>query len=74
MRRTAVLLVAAGLAGAFATATPASASLYCRDLFGIPHTGFGPVCTVQCVMGADPEVNPKDVRGTLESAIPVCPA
>lgn len=72
MRRTAALLIAAAAAASLATSSPASASLYCSDLGPVP--GYGPVCTVKCVLGADPEVNPKDVGATLRSLIVVCPA
>ena len=70
MRRTALLL-AAGLTVA-GLAPSAQASLYCSDLGPVP--GYGPVCTVKCVLGADPQVDPKDVRGTLQSLVVVCPA
>lgn len=70
MRRSALLL-AAGIAVA-GLAPAAEASLYCSDLGPVP--GWGPVCTVKCVLGADPEVNPKDVRATLQSLVIVCPA
>ncbi len=72
MRRFALLLTAAAAAASFAQ--PADASLYCKDLLGIPGTGFGPVCTVQCVLGADVKVDPTDIRGTLGSLAIVCPA
>ena len=70
MRRLPLLLVAAAAAGTFAA--PAEASLYCRDLGPVP--GYGPVCTVQCVAGTNPEINPKDVFGTLSSFFVMCPA
>lgn len=72
MRRFALLVAAAAAAGTLST--PADASLYCNELHGIPGTGWGPFCTVQCVMGVDPKVDPKDVRGTLGSLVIVCPA
>ena len=71
MRRTSALLVlAVALLGG--AAPSASASPYCADLGPVP--GYGPVCLVRCVLGTQPEVNPKDVAGTLASLVPVCPA
>jgi hypothetical protein len=70
MRRLPLLLVAAAAAASFAA--PANASLYCRDLGPVP--GYGPVCTVECALGTSPQVNPKDVPGTLRSFVVVCPA
>ncbi|HEX8003754.1 MAG TPA: hypothetical protein VF519_13780 [Mycobacteriales bacterium] len=70
MRRTALALTAAA---AFATLAPAAdASLYCSDLGPVP--GYGPVCTVKCVLyGA--EVNVKDPVGSVLSIVRiVCPA
>lgn len=63
------LLLSAPLAS---VAAPAAASPYCADLGPVP--GYGPVCTVHCVLANDPEVDPKDVAGTLGSLVPVCPA
>ena len=66
-------LAVAALSAAVATfATPATASPYCADLGPVP--GYGPVCTVRCVLGVQPEVDVKDVPGTLGSLVPVCPA
>ncbi len=65
--RLPLLLVAAAAAASFAA--PADASIYFSDLGPVP--GFGPVCTVKCVLGADPQVNPKDVKGTLSSLVVV---
>ncbi len=64
MRRLALLAL---LAGAFAAGPPATAGLYCADVLGVEGSGFGPVCTVTCVLSADPEVDPEapDVRGQL---------
>lgn len=70
MRRLPLLLVAAAAAASFAA--PADASLYCRDLGPVP--GYGPVCLVQCALGADPNVNPKDLGETLQSLVVYCPA
>lgn len=70
MRRIALLLAAGLAVGTLAPA--AQASIYCSDLGPVP--GWGPVCTVKCVLGADPQVNPKDVKGTLRSLVIVCPA
>lgn len=76
MRRTAALLIAAAAAASLATSSPASASLYCSDLGPVP--GYGPVCTVKCVLGSTevpPEVNPKDPIGTVaDIVLIVCPA
>lgn len=71
MRRSLALLPLAA-AAAFALPAPAQASLTCRDLGPVP--GYGPVCTVECALATHPEVNPKDVPGTLRSFIVVCPA
>lgn len=70
MRRLSLVLVAAAAAASFAA--PAGASLYCRDLGPVP--GYGPVCLVQCQLGMQPEVNPKNLTETLRSFIVMCPA
>lgn len=64
MRR---LVLLALLGGALAAGPSATAGLYCADVLGIEGSGFGPVCTVTCVLSADPEVDPEalDVRGQL---------
>lgn len=54
MRRTAALLLFAGLTGSLAPA--ASAGFTCADVGPVP--GYGPVCTVTCVMQYDPSVEP----------------
>lgn len=66
---SALLVLAAALLG---SAPTASASPYCADLGPVP--GYGPVCLVRCVLGTQPEVDPKDVAGTVASLVPVCPA
>ena len=65
MRRFLVLLP---LAAAFAT--PAHASITCADLGPVP--GYGPVCTVECLLAAHPAVDPKDVPRTVRSFVPYC--
>lgn len=72
MRRTLLLLAAAVAAGSFATAPAANASVTCADYGPLP--GWGPVCTVRCVSGTQPEVHPKDLGATLRSLIVMCPA
>ncbi len=68
-RRLALGLVAGLAAASFAA--PAEASLYCRGIGPVP--GFGPYCTVQCVLG-QAEVDVTDVRGTVHSFVGVvCP-
>lgn len=71
MRRTLALLAIAA-AASFGTSSPAGASLYCPDLGPLP--GYGPVCTVRCVLGAtDPNV--KDPVGTVMGLVTVvCPS
>jgi hypothetical protein len=71
MRRSALAVLAVLAATAFAT-PPANASIYCTDLGPLP--GYGPVCTVKCLMTVHPEVNPKNVGETLGSFIVQCPA
>lgn len=71
MRRTPLLLAGALAAAAFATPS-ANASIYCQDLGPVP--GYGPVCTVRCVLTTNPQINPKDVKGTLQSLVVQCPA
>lgn len=69
MRRLALALVAGAAVASLAPA--ADASLTCRNLGPVP--GWGPVCTVQCALGAA-DVDVRDVRGTVESLIfVVCP-
>lgn len=70
MRRL-LLTLAAGAAAA-SLAPAADASLYCRDLGPVP--GYGPVCLLQCQLGMDPQVNPKNLGETLQSFIVMCPA
>lgn len=72
MRRTTALLLAAVAAASLASASPADASVTCKDLGPLP--GWGPVCTVRCAMTVQPEVNPKDLGATLGSFIVMCPA
>ena len=72
MRRTTALLLAAAAAATLSASSPAEASVYCADWGPLP--GWGPVCTVRCQMGMQPEVNPKDVGETLRSFIVMCPA
>lgn len=70
MRVARSALLVAAVTAAFAA--PADASPYCADLGPVP--GYGPVCTVRCVLAYQPEVDVKDVKGTLASLAPVCPA
>lgn len=72
MRRTTALLLTAAAAATLFSSSPANASIYCQDLGPLP--GWGPVCTARCVMGVQPEVNPKDAAATLRSLIVMCPA
>ena len=73
MRRLALTLVAGAALTTFAAPSPANASLYCSNLGPVP--GYGPVCTVKCILGHDFQVDPKDVKGTLVSVLViVCPA
>jgi len=68
MRRTLALIP---LAVALALpAAPAHASLTCGDLGPVP--GYGPVCTVECLLGGRHTVDPKDVQGTVRSFVPYC--
>lgn len=68
-RGLAIGLVAGVAAASFAA--PAQASLTCRDLGPVP--GYGPVCTVQCLLGGA-DVDVKDVKGTVMSIVGVvCP-
>lgn len=73
MRRLALALVA-GAALATVAAPSANASIYCSDLGPVP--GYGPVCTVKCVLGHQGgPVNVKDPIGTLHSYVVImCPA
>lgn len=72
MRRTSLALLAAVAATSFLTPA-AEASIYCSDLGPVP--GYGPVCTVKCVLGAAPGiVDPKDIKGTIGRLAIVCPA
>jgi hypothetical protein len=76
MRRTALLLCAAGLSAA-AFAPAAEASITCSDWGPLP--GYGPVCTARCVAGSvdtDPsQVNPKDPIRTVAGIVVIdCPA
>lgn len=66
--RLPLALVTAAAAASFAA--PAGASIYCSDLGPVP--GYGPVCTVKCVLAHDP--TPIDVKRLGESLSIVCPA
>lgn len=73
MRRTAALSLVAAAALATLAPAPANASLYCQDLGPVP--GYGPVCTVRCILGHQSNIDPKDIRGTVISLVTiVCPA
>lgn len=72
MRRRLALALVAGAALA-SVAPAANASLTCPDLGPVP--GYGPVCTVRCVLGHEGNVNIKDPVGTLHSLVVImCPA
>lgn len=69
-RRLALGLVAVSAAASLAA--PAQASLYCSPIGPVP--GYGPVCTVKCLLGGA-DVDVKDVEGTVMSIVGVaCPA
>lgn len=69
MRRTTPLIAGALLAGATFASVPADAAIRCTQIG--PITTY-PVCPSVCV--APPDVDPKDVIGTIRSIFPNCPA